>query len=208
VQALFYFWGMKKYSLLFVVMCLSVFAHAQSFHLGVKAGVNQGSLTKAPNLGGPNTTTSFVCGVFAKLGAAGLFVQPEVLYSQRNGVFSDSTNQTVTNELHYIDVPILVGYKLTALRFYAGPNFQFLLAANQKAPTSLKDPFFSKDNFNSASVGYQIGIGLNLQKIVLDVRYDGSIGDLGKTINTATGKSVNYSTRSNMWQFTIGYRII
>lgn len=199
---------MRKQSLFLVLMFASVFATAQSFQLGLKVGLNQGSLTKAPNLGDANTTTSFVCGAFAKIGGGGLFLQPEILYSQRYGVFSDTSKQTVTNQLHYIDIPVLVGYKLAAFRFYGGPNFQFLLAANQKAPDNLKDPFFSKANFNSASVGYQLGFGVNLQRILLDVRYDGSIGDLGKKVNTSTGNSVNYSTRSNMWQFTIGYRIL
>ena len=182
---------------------------AQSLEAGVKAGINVSTLSKAPNLGDANSTTGFVFGGFVRTSAAGFFIQPEVLFTQRRGVFTDdSTKLTVTNTLTYLDVPVLFGYKLAVFRFSAGPNFQFLMSANQDAPDILKDPNFSKDNFNAASVGFQVGVGVNLGKINLDARYDGSIGDLGKTIITASGKQVSYSTRANMFQLTIGYRIL
>ena len=184
-------------------------AKAQSFFsLGAKFGVTQGSLTKAPSLGSGSTTTGLVGGVFAKIGDDGLFLQPEILLNQRIGVFNTDSGQSVVNTLTYLDIPLLVGYKVSAFRFYGGPNFQLLLAANQKAPTGLNDPFFSKDNFNTATVGYQVGVGANLGKIWVDVRYDASIGDLGKTITTNTGKQINYSTRASMFQFTIGYKFL
>jgi hypothetical protein len=182
---------------------------AQSLEAGVKAGINVSTLSKAPNLGDANSTTGFVFGGFVRTSAAGFFIQPEVLFTQRRGVFTDdSTKLTVTNTLTYLDVPVLFGYKLAVFRFSAGPNFQFLMSANQDAPDILKDPNFSKDNFNAASVGFQVGVGVNLGKINLDARYDGSIGDLGKTITTQAGQQINYSTRANMFQLTIGYRIL
>ena len=192
-----------------MVIFFAANVQAQSLEAGVKAGINVSTLSKAPNLGDANSTTGFVFGGFVRTSAAGFFIQPEVLFTQRRGVFTDdSTKLTVTNTLTYLDVPVLFGYKLAVFRFSAGPNFQFLMSANQDAPDILKDPNFSKDNFNAASVGFQVGVGVNLGKINLDARYDGSIGDLGKTITTASGKQVSYSTRANMFQLTIGYRIL
>lgn len=200
---------MKKIIAVLLVIFFASKVQAQSIEAGVKAGINVSSLSKAPNLGDANSTTGFVFGGFVRTSAAGFFIQPEILFTQRRGVFTDdSTKLTVTNTLTYLDVPILFGYKLAVFRFSAGPNFQFLMGANQDAPDILKDPNFSKDNFNAASVGIQVGVGVNLGKINLDARYDGSIGDLGKTITTASGKQVSYSTRANMFQLTIGYRIL
>jgi hypothetical protein len=200
---------MKKIIAVLLVIFFASKVQAQSIEAGVKAGINVSSLSKAPNLGDANSTTGFVFGGFVRTSAAGFFIQPEILFTQRRGVFTDdSTKLTVTNTLTYLDVPILFGYKLAVFRFSAGPNFQFLMGANQDAPDILKDPNFSKDNFNTASVGIQVGVGVNLGKINLDARYDGSIGDLGKTITTASGKQVSYSTRANMFQLTIGYRIL
>lgn len=200
---------MKKIIAVLLVIFFASKVQAQSIEAGVKAGINVSSLSKAPNLGDANSTTGFVFGGFVRTSAAGFFIQPEILLTQRRGVFTDdSTKLTVTNTLTYLDVPVLFGYKLAVFRFSAGPNFQFLMGANQDAPDILKDPNFSKDNFNAASVGIQVGVGVNLGKINLDARYDGSIGDLGKTITTASGKQVSYSTRANMFQLTIGYRIL
>jgi hypothetical protein len=200
---------MKKLITVLSLIVMVSAANAQSFFsLGAKFGVTQGSLTKAPSLGSGSTTTGLVGGVFAKIGDDGLFLQPEILLNQRIGVFNTDSGQSVVNTLTYLDIPLLVGYKVSAFRFYGGPNFQLLLAANQKAPTGLNDPFFSKDNFNTATVGYQVGVGANLGKIWVDVRYDASIGDLGKTITTNTGKQINYSTRASMFQFTIGYKFL
>lgn len=200
---------MKKLITVLSLIILVSAVKAQSFFsLGAKFGVTQGSLTKAPSLGSGSTTTGLVGGVFAKIGDDGLFLQPEILLNQRIGVFNTDSGQSVVNTLTYLDIPLLVGYKVSAFRFYGGPNFQLLLAANQKAPTGFNDPFFSKDNFNTATVGYQVGVGANLGKIWLDVRYDASVGDLGKTITTNTGKQINYSTRASMFQFTIGYKFL
>jgi hypothetical protein len=200
---------MKKIIASLLVIFFAANVHAQSIEAGVKAGINVSTLSKAPNLGDANSTTGFVFGGFVRTGAAGFFIQPEVLLTQRRGVFTDDSSKlTVTNTLTYLDVPVLFGYKLAVFRFSAGPNFQFLMSANQDAPDILKDPNFSKNNFNSTAVGFQLGVGVNLGKINLDARYDGSIGDLGKTITTQSGKQINYSTRANMFQLTLGYRIL
>lgn len=192
-----------------MVIFFAANVQAQSIEAGVKAGINVSTLSKAPNLGDANSTTGFVFGGFVRTSAAGFFIQPEILLTQRRGVFTDDSSKlTVTNTLTYLDVPLLFGYKLAVFRFSAGPNFQFLMSANQDAPAILKDPNFSKNNFNSTSVGFQLGVGVNLGKINLDARYDGSIGDLGKTITTQSGQQINYSTRANMFQLTLGYRIL
>jgi hypothetical protein len=200
---------MKKIAAILFVILFVHKAKAQPIVAGVKAGINLSKLSKAPHLGDANSTTGFVVGGFMRASAAGFFIQPEILLTQRRGVFTDdSTRLTVTNTLTYLDVPILFGFKLAVFRFSAGPNFHFLMGANQDAPALLKDPNFSKDNFNAATIGLQAGVGVSLGKISLDARYDASIGDLGKTITTAAGTQTNYSTRANMFQLTLGYRIL
>lgn len=189
----------------------SISSHAQinPISLGAKIGRNLGRLSDAPDLSTTTNTGSMVGGVFARIKIMSVYAQPEVLLSQRRGVFkNDSTKQTVTNTLTYIDMPILIGVKFLALRFNAGPNFQFLAAAKQDAPASLKDNNFGKSNFNSMVVGYQIGIGADLGKIVFDVRYDASLGNLGKKIATQAGNTIDYSTKSSMIQLSIGYKFL
>ncbi len=200
---------MKWIAFLLAFGISQTYAQLDIFTLGAKVGINQGQLTKAPALTSPTTTGSFVIGAFSRVKFLSFYAGPEIVFTQRRGVFKDdSTKLTITNTFSYFDVPVLIGVKLSAFRAYAGPNFQFLLSANQTGTASLKDPNFKKSNFNSSTVGMQLGVGLDLGNIVLDVRYDGSLGNMGKKIVSATGTQVDYSTKSRMVQLTIGYKFL
>lgn len=209
----FLFLTMNKFKhiacLLLLMGSLQSYAQLDIFTLGAKVGINQGQLTKSPNLGSPATTGSFVAGVFSRVKFLSFYAGPEVVFTQRRGVFKDDSSKlTITNTFSYIDIPVLVGVKLSVFRAYAGPNFQFLLKANQSGDASLKDANFNKSNFNSSTVGIQAGIGVDLGNIVLDLRYDGSLGDMGKEVISATGQQLDYSTQSRMVQLTIGYKFL
>lgn len=200
-----------KYLLLFSMAFIlsATQLKAQSFGVGLKGGLNFSSLDN--NLQGRYTGTAgangFVAGAWARAGFLGFFAQPELLYSQRKGAFTSSIDGTaVINTLSYIDLPVLVGYKLTFVRFNMGPNFQFLLDANQKASELARDPNFSKGNFESSSVGFQAGVGVDLLKLSIDLRYDGNFSSIGKEI-TVNGTKYDYSTRPSMWQLTLGFKI-
>jgi hypothetical protein len=200
---------MKKLLILScILISASMFASAQTLGFGVKAGLNFSKLdNNVTTLKGKETATGFVGGVFGRVGLLGFFVQPEALFSQRKGAFTAPNGTAVTNTLSYIDVPVLVGYKLLFARVNAGPNFQFLMNAKQESDAASKDPNFSKDNFKSSGVGFQAGVGIDLLKLSIDLRYDGCFSNLGKKVVTSSGATVDYSTRANMWQLTLGFRI-
>lgn len=207
MQALFYFWVMRKMLFILAVILFAGQARSQTIALGVKAGINSSSLsTKISNYGTTDNTVGFVGGAYFRVGILGFIAQPEILYSQRKGVFSVN-GKSVKNTLNYVDIPVLVGYKFLVFRVNAGPNFQFLVGTNQDAEQSVKDPNFAKSRFNSSAVGFQAGIGVDVSKISIDVRYDGCIGDLGKKYIDENGVETNYSTRASMWQFTLGYKL-
>jgi hypothetical protein len=199
---------MKKLVILSCMIVSTFAAYSQTLGFGAKAGLNFSKLSNNVNtMRGSENATGFVGGVFARAGLLGFFVQPEVLYSQRKGAFTSNADSTaVTNTLSYIDVPVLVGYKLLFARINFGPNFQFLVNARQDANSASKDPNFSKDNFKSSAVGFQAGIGVDLMKLSLDLRYDGNFGSLGNKVDR-NGQTIDYSTRASMWQLTLGYRI-
>ena len=182
---------------------------AQSLGFGVKAGMNFSSLdNKLDTLySGTASANGFVGGVWGRASLLGFFVQPEILFSQRKGAFtSRADSSAVINTLSYIDIPVMVGYKLAFARFNFGPNFQFLMAASQNASEKAKDPNFSKTNFESFSIGFQAGVGVDLLRLSVDLRYDTNFGSIGKTINV-NGKPFDYSNRPSMWQLTLGYKI-
>jgi hypothetical protein len=200
---------MKK---LLVLSCIliaaTITARAQTLAFGVKAGLNFSEMTnEIPSMKGGEKATGFVGGVYGRAGILGMFVQPEVLFSQRKGAFTSVADGTaVINTLSYIDVPVLFGYKLAFARVNVGPNFQFLMGASQKGNDASKDPDFSKDNYETSGIGFQAGVGVDLMKLSLDLRYDRSITNLGKEVTTPNGVK-DYNTTASMWQLTLGFRI-
>jgi hypothetical protein len=200
---------MRKIILPIVLLATGLFAQAQTLDFGLKAGLNFSQMTNnRPDLyTGTANATGFLGGAYGRVGILGFFAQPEVVYSQRKGAFTSKVDGTaVINTLSYVDVPVLLGFKLAFFRINAGPNFQFLVNAKQSASDLAKDPNFSKDNFNSSSIGYQAGVGIDLMKLSLDLRYDGNFGSLGNEVNIA-GQSFDYSTRASMWQVSLGFKI-
>ena len=201
---------MKKIiTLAFIAVSSIIIAQAQSLDFGVKAGLNFSELSnERPDLySGTSGATGFMGGVYGRVGILGFFLQPEAVFSQRKGAFTSTADQTaVINTLNYVDVPVLLGYKLVFIRGYVGPNFQFLASANQDASSTAKDPNFSKDNYNSSTIGYQAGVGVDLMKLSLDLRYVGNFGSLGKSV-TVAGQNFDYSTRASVIQLSLGFKI-
>jgi hypothetical protein len=198
---------MKKFIILLFVGAFAKVSFAQSFSLGAKAGVNLSSLTTdMSGVSQGDQQIGFTGGVFSRIGILGFFVEPSVMYSQRKGSFQAS-GQTSTTRLDYIDVPVMVGYSfLSVARAYLGPNFQFLVNADQ---SGAKSSNFSKDNFESTGVGLQVGVGVDISRLTIDLRYDGCITNLGKkVVDQNTNQKVDYSTRANMFQLTVGYKFI
>lgn len=184
-------------------------SNAQSLDVGIKAGLNFSKLsnTMPDYYSATNGATGFMGGVYGRVGILGFFAQPEILYSQRKGAFTSKVDESaVINTLSYLDVPVLFGYKLIFARFYVGPNFQFLMGASQDATNVAKDPDFSKDNFKSSVIGVQGGVGIDLRKLSVDIRYDAG-GALGNSITTPAGLTKDYGTKANMWQVAVGFKL-
>ncbi len=198
---------MKKIiGLLFAVICTSSL-FAQSFSLGVRAGINSSSLST--NINGVKEGSQqigFVGGAFSRIGVLGFYIEPSVLYSQRKGDF-DASGKTLTTTLHYVDVPVMIGYSFLGIaRACIGPNFQFLTNATQAGDAT--DPNFSAGNFNNAGLGFQAGVGVDISRVTIDLRYDGCITNLGKEVIGSNNQKYDYSTRASMWQLTVGYKFI
>jgi hypothetical protein len=195
---------MKKLYFLSLIAFIACKSSAQSFVLGVKAGLNRSSMSTSLSTATTEPSYGFVAGAFARAGILGFYVQPEVQYTQRKSTVS-LLNKSGTQTLSYMDVPLLAGKKLFGLaRIYAGPNLQFLLDAKDENQL----PDFSKSNFNDFAVGGIAGAGVDIYKFTIDLRYDFSISDLGKNIVGLSGNSYNYSTRATMFQLILGYKFI
>ena len=223
---------MKKF-LLFTSLCLlPALTFAQGgFQIGVKGGVNLSRLSfgnfvstgtnangsPSVNVDGQTfrnslkeslankTGTSF--GIYTRFGK-NLFLQPELLYSTRTGSFTilrNGQSESVTVKTTSFDVPVLLGIKGGPIRVMAGPVVSFRVDDNQRLGEALN--LYTKGSLNDAwskaYYGYQVGGGLDLGSLGIDVRYEGNLSDIAQ-INDSSGK---FGQRLKSWQVTLAYKI-
>lgn len=222
---------MKKLILFTSLALLPALSFAQGFQIGIKGGVNLSKLSfgnfvnagtnanGSPNVNFDGQTfrngisdsfdskmgTSF--GIYARFGK-NLFIQPELLYSTRSGEFSYMQNgqtQTSTVKLTSFDVPLLLGIKGGPLRVVAGPVASFRINDNQSLGQAVQQ--YSNGSLSSAwsqaYYGYQVGGGLDIGSLGLDVRYQGNLTDIAQ-IKDNSGQ---FSQGLKSWQITLAYKI-
>lgn len=194
---------MKKGLVILLLMVISSGAFAQ-FSLGPRVALVNSKLSlkdDVANLAESDAEFGYQFGLFLrfKVPIVGLYVQPEVLFSQTESVLSVA-NQDVNFDFNKIDVPVMIGTKIGPLRVNAGPSFSFLTSAESDVLGDVKD------NYNSTTVGYQAGLGFDLLKFVVDVKYEGSLSTFGESVNIA-GSSVNTDQRTNQWVFALGFKL-
>ncbi len=224
---------MKKIVLFAALTLLPALTFAQ-FSVGIKGGVNLSKLSfgnfvnvgtnanGSPNVGvdgqtfrnslsdsySTRTGTSF--GVYARIGK-NLFIQPELLYSTRQGsldVVRNGVTESATIRTTSFDVPLLLGIKGGPIRIMAGPVASFRIDNNQGLGDALRQYTNNSlnDAWKKAYYGYQVGGGLDLGPIGLDVRYEGNLTDIAQ-IN-ANGSNAQFGQRFKSWQVTLAYKLL
>ncbi|MCD8417555.1 PorT family protein [Tenacibaculum finnmarkense genomovar finnmarkense] len=184
---------------------------------GIKGGINYNSDSfsdvKNDVLSGGESKTGFHAGVFlrGKIPIIGLFIQPELVYTQLNSdvIFTpDATSSSIKTSYSFrkIDVPVLIGKKLGGVgRVFAGPTFQYVIEGDFDTD-KIKD--VKADGF---SVGMQLGAGLDLGKFGVDVRWERAFSDTqselikNKTAANPNTTNVEFDTRVNQIIVGISY---
>lgn len=212
-------------AVLLIAACTSGLAQSRNFKFGVKAGANLSSLRgdAVYNSGDPSVRignadtrlTGFVGGAFVRLGGS-LFVQPELLLSQKGGTYnvfrdgvSDDDNR-VDVRFTNLDVPVLVGIRIgEVLRLNAGPIASLRMSENGGLRRALNEIGATsvEDNFKRATLGYQAGVGFDIGNLSLDLRYEGNLSNI---VDVDRGNSdLNSAMRhkGNLWQATLGFAI-
>jgi hypothetical protein len=163
----------------------------------------------------------FQAGLFARLGLGKkLYIQPELLYAMQKKNYTitlqDVANKNVTYDklinVSTVDIPVLLGYKLLDLkvfnlRAFAGPKFR-LNANSSLAFSNLVKPAGStstitldglKQDFLNSKVGMEIGAGIDVLMLTLDVRYN-LIGDMYNP------KVNDFNLPSNTFLISLGWK--
>ncbi|GGD27935.1 outer membrane beta-barrel protein [Hyunsoonleella pacifica] len=147
-----------------LLLSLSSFGQTQT-GFGLKVGLNynaNGNYFDAVqnNAENPDRNIGYHVGIFGKVGQK-VYLRPELVYTRTK---SDYRNDSF--EMSKLDAPVLVGVKvLGPLSVFGGPSFQYIL-------DSEFDNVSISNIENDFSVGLNFGIGFNLKKLGIDLRYE------------------------------------
>jgi len=203
---------MKKGILL---ICLT-FAFSQStnaqLHFGIKGGLNYNSETiiaVTENVfEGAKSKTGYHAGIWlrAKIPVLGIYIRPELIYTNLESSITYLPVGIVAEALQTdfsfqkIDIPVLFGKKFLGVgNVFIGPSFQYVLAQD----FDLNDiPEVTGDGF---TVGLQIGAGIELGKLGIDVRLERGFNDIESRFLDDT-TSIEFDTRVNQILIGLSYR--
>jgi hypothetical protein len=194
---------MKKLFLILTFGLLAIQGFSQNTGFGIKAGLSSTKVDfQRKEFMPQDSQTGYHLGVFGRIGAAGFFVQPELLFTQTSGKFSISNNnQNKDYEASFnrLDIPVMVGMRfLKLLRFQAGPIASLNINSKLKEAGST----ISDAEFKNATLGYQAGVGLDLGNLSVDARYEGELSKWSEKIG-----GFNTDNRINQWVLSVGFKI-
>ncbi|WP_268035461.1 porin family protein [Algoriphagus sp. PAP.12] len=198
---------MKKLSLIILALCLSIPVFSQN-GIGIKAGLSSSKLDfKNENFVPADAQTGYHVGLFGRFGAAGFFVQPELLFTQTKGEFAyvpggvsgGSAPEDYKATFNRLDVPVMVGFRLLkVVRLMAGPIASVNINSKlDEAPDTVGDA-----DFSGATFGYQAGLGVDIGNLSIEGKYEGGLSKLTENVG-----SYDTDNRMNQWVLSLGFRI-
>jgi hypothetical protein len=202
---------MKKSILFAFVLGLAFTATAQ-LKVGIKAGMSTYDIDPAEvdvsdlNIAIGEANYNFHFGGFVRGQIGALYIQPEVLWNSnsvdfRVDDFGDGFTKKVFKESYnYIDVPVLVGLKLGPLRVNTGPVGHIFMNSKSDFNGGVDD-FDAR--FKEFTMGWQAGVGLDIWKFMVDLKYEGNFSDFGEHI-TIAGQPVEFNEKPKRLMLTLG----
>ena len=202
-----------KNSILFALVLLFAAQLQAQVKYGIRTGLSSVNLDKETieesgvSLAIKDASYGFHIGVFVrgKLGEK-FYIQPEALFNSSTVDFtvdelqSGIVGKVLSEKYRNLDVPVMIGYKLGPLRLEAGPTGHLYVASKSELEDELSG--YTK-KFNNLTLGYQAGVGLDLWKVLIDLRYEGNFTNFGDHMRIG-GQQVNFSNAPSRLVLTAG----
>lgn len=157
-------------------------ANAQTADVGVKAGVNFGSLhTSSEAVSGASGKTGLHVGLFARTGNT-FYFQPELNFSTF-GMEYGYDGETYAPMFRQLNIPVMAGYKLidnghVNLRVSLGPDVNF----NLNSPDAPAGTAYKR-----FSVGGVLNAGVDMGRVTFDARYSLGLTDVHEGLGQRPG---------------------
>ncbi len=158
---------------------------AQKAEFGIKGGFNLQNI-ELKNFDGqqfidevysPKRNLGYHLGLFAKLQAGPVFIQPEALFTQVRSKFiatnANNQDKKVTLSFNRFDLPILVGLAAGPISIMTGPVLSFPLSEQQAV---------FNNSLTDGSFGFQAAFQIDLKKYRVGMRYEGAFSNTAKSV--------------------------
>jgi len=212
---------MKKLFLICAILLFTMAAvDAQMFRIGLKGGIGFSKLT-FDDITGINdgagvydlvvgaSVAGYHIGLQSKVKLGSFYVQPELYWNTGGGtiekiVKSGNIEDDIFNvRFGRIDIPVLAGLQFGPLRMNAGPVGSIMVREDSNGLEQLANEFSSLGR--TMGFGYQAGVGIELSRITLDVRYEGSLTRyLGDEVIIGSNP-YTLDARPSQWIISLGY---
>ncbi len=134
-------------------------------------------------------------------------IQPEILFNSNSVDYevTDTQNPGFPAEIRqekyqYLDIPLLFGAKFGALRLHAGPVGHLYI----NSASELTDIQGYAQKFKEFTFGWQGGLGVDLWKLMIDLRYEGNFSKFGDHI-TFFGDTYNFDKSAARFLISLGF---
>ena len=151
-------------------------------------------------------------GVFLQANLGERFaLQPELLFHATRTDYrlielldEDTAESVRTERVSAVELPLLLGYRWGPLRLQAGPVGRARVA--QTSELRGVAGYVDEPEGEDLRFGYQAGVGLDVWRFLLDVKYDGSFEREGAVVNIG-GQRLALSERSSRTYVTLGWAL-
>ncbi|WP_194976135.1 porin family protein [Aquiflexum lacus] len=174
---------MKNFIMSLLGVIIVFTANAQDFSIGPKFGVSQANISVSGDefISGDNNL-GYHLGLFVRMGGSSIFIQPEFLYTNTGGTFiqkqTNGVDLSIDANFNRVDIPFMFGFKFADFfRLQAGPVASILI--DYSIEDALQVPL--EVDYNSSTIGYQAGIGLDIGNVILDLKYENSLGKISRS---------------------------
>jgi len=201
---------MKKFLFIILIIAFGSVANAQGvFCLGPKVGYNSNKLTDNVDSIQSSIKSSFQFGAFVRFGSK-VYIQPEANYQVSESTLSKSIGTVVQSQditIKSLKIPALIGVKLISngafnLRLLAGPAVTFIID-KQLNPSKMNElwPIQSVDDIKNSAWSVQMGAGVDVLFMTLDVRYEMGIDNIYKG-------SSDMQLKNNIFNVSLGFKLL
>lgn len=219
---------MKKLLILLAALLSFELSHAQFVSWGLKVGGNTVMNTKLNDFKDiPTVDTSATsalktivlkqgkkpwglhAGAFARIKVLAIYIQPELLFTQSKTEINieEAGVETIAQQkFNKFDIPVMIGAKFGPARVNVGPVATFVISETGNFREKMNEIAQQTivEQAKGASLGLQIGLGLDLLKILtLDLRYEFGLSKLGKSV-TIMGNEFKTDQRTQQLFLSVG----